>query len=586
MFNKYYADELAFLREMGREFSQAHPDAAHFLAEAGSDPDVERLLEGFAFLTGRLRQKLDDELPEITHSLMSLLWPHYLRPIPSMTMLQFNPKRQKVLGRQTIPAGTEVDSVPVEGTPCRFGTCCEVDMYPLDLDRVDFNLSAAPPSMTFGFRLWDGAVISAMGLERLRFHLHGDPSATQLLYLWLQRHLKSIKVRAFDETGTERAYPLSQDALKPAGFEEEDSLLPYPGFSFPGFRLLQEYFSLPSKFLFFDLTELQLLAAFEGTVGFEVDFEFDRSLPTPLELHQDGIRLNCTPAINLFAHDADPIHVDHEKVEYRIRPAGSNPLFYEIYSVDGVMGFEKGTSGRREYHPLYSFQSQSGKLREDEIHYHTRQVPSVVGYGTDTYISFVHSDMMSAPPPTETVSIHLICTNRWLPTQLRQGDIRVPTSNTPEFTTFENIVGATTPVMPPLAGTLHWRLISHMALNYLSLTNVEVLKNVLSLYNFHAIYDRQAARANEMRMAAIRSVKTEPTHRLLSGAPVRGTEVEVELQEDQFAGEGDLYLFANVLNEVFSLYATINSFIQLTVRGAQHGEIYQWPPRIGRQMLL
>ncbi|MDU3889721.1 MAG: type VI secretion system baseplate subunit TssF, partial [Serratia liquefaciens] len=42
--------------------------------------DVERLLEGFAFLTGRLRQKLDDELPELSHSLMHLLWPNYMRP--------------------------------------------------------------------------------------------------------------------------------------------------------------------------------------------------------------------------------------------------------------------------------------------------------------------------------------------------------------------------------------------------------------------------------------------------------------------------------------------------------------------------
>ena len=38
---------------------------AGLLAERSGDPDVERLLEGFAFLTGKLREKLDDELPVI-----------------------------------------------------------------------------------------------------------------------------------------------------------------------------------------------------------------------------------------------------------------------------------------------------------------------------------------------------------------------------------------------------------------------------------------------------------------------------------------------------------------------------------------
>jgi type VI protein secretion system component VasA len=64
MFAKYYQDELAWLREMGTELAAARPEMARFLAEPGADPDVERLLEGFAFLTGRIRQKLDDEFPE------------------------------------------------------------------------------------------------------------------------------------------------------------------------------------------------------------------------------------------------------------------------------------------------------------------------------------------------------------------------------------------------------------------------------------------------------------------------------------------------------------------------------------------
>ena len=75
-FNHYFQSELSALREQGRRFAEHHPALAPYLAGTSTDPDVERLLEGVAFLTGRLRQKLDDELPELTHSLMHLLWPN------------------------------------------------------------------------------------------------------------------------------------------------------------------------------------------------------------------------------------------------------------------------------------------------------------------------------------------------------------------------------------------------------------------------------------------------------------------------------------------------------------------------------
>ena len=131
MYNTYYQEELAFLREMGREFAAAHPTVAHMLESAGADPDVERLLEGVAFLTGRVRQKLDDEIPELFQSMMSLLWPHYLRPVPSTGVLAFEPLADQLSGVVTVPRGTEVESVPVDGTECRFRTSFDVDLAPL-----------------------------------------------------------------------------------------------------------------------------------------------------------------------------------------------------------------------------------------------------------------------------------------------------------------------------------------------------------------------------------------------------------------------------------------------------------------------
>ena len=152
MFNKYYQDELSFLREMGREFSRTYPEAAPLLAEAGSDPDVERLLEGFAFLAGRIREKIEDEFPEITQALMELLWPHYLRPVPSMAILQFEPLPQAAKEAHVVPRGTLVDSVPVDGTAVRFRTTQDVCMHPVVLDGVELR-TEAPPHLRIRFRL-------------------------------------------------------------------------------------------------------------------------------------------------------------------------------------------------------------------------------------------------------------------------------------------------------------------------------------------------------------------------------------------------------------------------------------------------
>src|ERR1044071_5767356 len=122
MFNKYYQDELTYLRELGKEFAQAYPAIGPMLAERGGDPDVERLLEGVAFLTGKIRQKLDDELPQVIHSVALLLFPHALRQIPATPMLEFPPLPNVVRQKRLVARNAEVGSVPVDGVSCRFRT--------------------------------------------------------------------------------------------------------------------------------------------------------------------------------------------------------------------------------------------------------------------------------------------------------------------------------------------------------------------------------------------------------------------------------------------------------------------------------
>lgn len=587
-FNEYYQDELAFLRDMGGEFARTYPGLAPFLAAQGNDPDVERLLEGFAFLTGRIRQKLDDEIPELTHSLIALLWPHFLRPLPAMSILQFQPIPHMVSEKKKIPRGSEVDSLPVEGTPCRFQTCYDVDMYPLTLEQVEVQRTGATSTLKLVFALTPGVSVEALQLDSLRLYLHSEPFfVAQSLYLWLHRYLARITVQPVGERRPGQGFSLPPTALHAVGFAAQEGLLPYPPQSFVGYRLFQEYFTLPQKFLFVDLTGLEPIAQLAIKDRFEILCEFSHPLAEQVRLTTDNIRLYCTPMVNLFPKDADPVRLEHnKKVEYHVRPSGRDLTHFEIYALERVVGWVQGSGTPRVYQPFLSFDHSVTEDDRQTVYYRTRLVPAAIGQGADTYITFVSPRDEQAAPATETVSIELMCTNRDLPEKLKVGDISRPTGSSPEFARCRNISPVTPSVLPPLDRGLHWQLLSNMSLNYISLLHIEPLRLILSTYNFQAYYDRQAARAHTLRMEGLTSIRSTPLDRLLKGSPIRGLRINMDMQESKFAGEGDMYLLASVLNEFFALYGTINSFHQLVVRNVDRGEEYQWPARIGQQPLL
>jgi len=582
VFKDYYLQELQFLSELGEEFSRAHPGEAHLLSGPGRDPDVERLMEGFAFLAGRVRQKLDDEFPELLHGLMNLISPHYLRPLPSMAILEFSPLLQALRQSQRIARGTEVESVPVEGTPCRFRTAYDVLLSPVSLDQVTLETRASGLSvLCLDFRIWNKVRPEALQLDPLRLFLHGDPAATTALYYHLCRHIEECWVGAPQRGGEPAAK--RRLSLEPVGFKDEEALLPYPVSSFPGYRLLQEYFTLPERFLFVDLLGLGRLDELGVEDRFRVEICFDRALPANLRPTREQIRLYCTPIVNLFGHEGDPIRIDRTQTEYRLRPSGRDPFHYEVFTVDRVTSFASGAVEESEIPPFYSF--SNGMDGESTVSYSVRLRSSVADDRLDAYLAF--SDPRGGPmlPDTETVASQLTCTNRRRAEALRPGDIHVPTDSSPAFVQFRNLTAPTPSVAPPLEGDLHWRLLSHLSLNYLPLVSVEALRGVLQLYNFQALGDARAARANALRLEGIHQVRSEVSERLVRGAMLRGTAITVELLEDRFAGDGDLFLFAALLNELFGLSGTLNSFTQLTVRGAERGETIVWPPRIGRDRL-
>lgn len=593
-FNRYYQSELSALRQLGKRFSERNPALAPFLAEAGQDPDVERLLEGFAFLTGRLRQKLDDELPELTHSLMHLLWPNYMRPMPAFSILQFDPLKRSG-PPVSVARDTPVESAAVNGQRCCFRTCYDTQILALQLSALEYSAQADRGMLSLRLEMNAEGNFGEWTFDQLRLHLAGDRYISQALYLSLLRHLDGIELLPLgrdglpiiDLDGQAVSLRLGADRVQPVGFSEDQALVPYPLNTFQGYRHLQEYFAFPAKYLFVDVGGLDVLHRLPGELlkqvcGVILRFELRTPWREPQQPTLDNVKLYCTPIVNLFKHDAVPIRLDGKQDEYLLMPGEYSRENASVFSVDRVTGWQPGGLGYQAYVPFESFEHDGDNdVSERPVSYSVRQRPSAQHAGLDTWLGFGNAQEQ-AP---QTLSIELTCTNHNLPRLLQVGDINQPCEKTPEGLSFRNICTPTASFSPPLDQDFLWRLISNMSLNYLSLSDIDALKTILRTYDFPRYHDRQAQKVSDRRLGALRSVSHAAVDRLHHGLPLRGVRIELTIDPQGFLGQGEVFVFASVLNEFFALYSGLNTYHELSVISTQ-GDVYLWPPRMGQQPLL
>ncbi len=292
-----FSEELRYLHELGNDFAKDNPQLARLLGKAGSDPDVERLMEAFAFLTAKLRLKLEDDLPELTHPMLQILWPNYLRPLPSATIIQFSPRKQSLSQSQHILKGARLFSKPVDGVPCEFRTCTGVSLHPVEISAVSATQTLDSSVVRIGLQTLVERPLNTLGCARLDFHLSGDNRTALTLYLWIAQYLKHVSVIMDGEV---RRLPANSIAFP--GFSPEEALLPYPRNVFDGYRILQEYFVFPKRFHFFSITGLEKLWPAQACQQVGIEFHFTRQLPEPLRVGTEDFSLFCTPAVNLFKH--------------------------------------------------------------------------------------------------------------------------------------------------------------------------------------------------------------------------------------------------------------------------------------------
>ena len=601
----YYNAELAYLRELGAEFAGQYPKVASRLlleADKCEDPHVERILEGVAFLTARIRLKLEDEFPEITDSLIGLVYPHYQRPLPSMAIAQFvlATEQSKLTNGFTIERGSRLNTRPVGGVPCKFQTAYPSTLWPIEVEaaRLDPDrvvVAGKPPGavalLQLTLRCTGGVTFSDLALDRLRFYLDGTGPVPYALYELLFDQVGLVVARGRVGDRRDESVALPPTAIRPVGFGRDEGMFDTPTGSFAGYRLLQEYFAFPEKFLFFDLCGLEALAGRAFGESIDLLFFLNRAPRGDLAVQRENFRLGCTPVVNLFPKVAEPIALSQAQFQYRVVPDVHHPMAHEVYSVDSVASLGGLLEESVAYEPFYSVRHARLDPRPAPSWYATRRASRKKDDpGTEVELAFVDPGFNPKVPACETITAHLTCTNRDLPARLpfggEQGDFELEAQA--PVSRVRCLRKPTRPLRPPLGRGAQWRLISHLSLNHLSLAHgeagVDALREVLKVYDFA---DSAVTRQQIAGVTGVSSRRTPGrTGSKVGNAVALGLEVTVEFDETHYVGTS-AFLLASVLERFLGLYASINSFTQLVARTRQReGILKRWPPRAGERTLL
>ena len=572
----YYAEELSYLRDLGARFAEAHPGAAPLLGTRSTDPDVERILEGVAFLCGLIHERLDQNFPEVVYGLLELAAPDVLHARPSQTIVAFTPE-PGVPGVQSAAAGAELASVPVNGTSCIYTLPRQLDILPVrqTLARLD---RPSPNSAVLRVVIKGQAPLGAWLPASLGFHLHDAfPRACQWHYL-LRRFTSRIEASAGGA-----AIQLPPSALETdyhEGLPAEAFSGAGPGMlSYLARSALKNYFSLPEQFLFLRLGGLAPLASAEAN-DLELAFHLKGPFPDMPEPAEGLFLLNASPAINIFPRSGAPFVLSNARQDYLLQPAKDPGRHLEIHSIRSVMGLRRG-GGMRTYLPYASFKPRE----EGQCSYTLRRSVSPVNGRMEYAITLLQTDL-DGFWENETLATEFLCYHHSLPLALREGDVCVPTDSSPAMARFANIVPPTAPAPPVSDSNALWKLFSCVHANLLPLLNEDSLKEFLTLCLPSADPDPTHSVQNQERIAAFVQCRARQEERFFRGRPLRGVAVEMSVDEGKFASEGEVFILGSLLSRVLARFATINTYVRTAVKDLASDRSIQWQPRLGDKRLL
>lgn len=622
-----YEQELRYFRESSGEFARAFPKIAHRLGIEGqevADPYVERLIEATAFLSARVGLKLDAEFPRFTGHLLDIVYPHFMAPTPSMAVVACSPDLEdaNLATGPILPrgAGLRARQATGQNTHCEFRTGRALRVWPIELTKAqyftyapDLPLNRHPQAreirggVRMHLRATAGLVFDALALDELVLHFGGADDVAWQLHECFLGHPIGVMVQPLSASGAPvgAMQTLPGSAVVPLGFEEDDSLLPVTATGFSGFRLVQEYFAFPQRFQFACLQGLRAALREVHAADVEVVVLFSRG-DAALEklVSADNLLLNCVPAVNLFSKRLDRVSVNEGVSEFHLLPDRTRPQDFEVHSVTEVIGHgAPGTpngGGDLVFHPFYA--AFHGSRHSHPAYYTTTREPRVQSarqrneghrsshIGSELYMQVVDPQQAPYAMSLRQLAVTALVTNRDLP-------LLMPLGRDNDFDCVDSfpvqrvrlVRGPSRPVSPVVSQGLGWRVLDHLALNYLSLSGADAQKNAAAVREMLTLYAVHADEVRQVQVRGLLSLSSKPVaRRLPMPGPIafgRGLEVTLEVDRSAFHGHS-AFLFGAVLAQFFARHVEVNHFVETVLKVAGKGESMRWRPMCGTRPVM
>jgi type VI secretion system protein ImpG len=500
-------------------------------------------------------------------------------------------------------------------TPCEFRTAHDLVMWPLELTQVEYfthaaelPLAALPEwrryrsGLRLRLRATAGLDFSQIGLENLRLHCAGIDDVAYRLHELVCGHTLGVLVLPTRRPAAWHQ-ALDGDCVEPVGFDDEHALLPQTLHGFEGYRLLQEYFAFPQRFLFFDLAGIGPALRAQAA-GSEVDIvllfsRVDNALLQAVD--PSSLALHCVPAINLLERRCDRIQVTPDLSEFHVVPDRTRPMDYEVHSLVEVVGYGVGVTSEWRFLPFYNaFHTED---RGHGAYYALQRVPRILSQvqhregtrtsyiGTEVYLSMVDANEAPFPSELRQIGVRALCTNRDLPVLMPVGSAKgdlVPAQTAP-VKTLAVIKGPSRPASALREGSVAWKLINQLSLNHLSLTDTDAEQGAAALREILRLYAPTGDAAAQRQVDGLRSVQLKPVvRRLPMPGPItfgRGVEVKVEVEDLAFEG-ASAFLLGSVLERFVARHVSLNGFTQTRLHSPARGDILIGRPRCGTRPIL
>lgn len=611
---KYFEREYNFLQQEGENFAEKHQGIAGELRMSQrhrKDPFVERLFEAFAFLAGRIHERLDDDFPEITGGLLEQLFPHFLRPFPSCAILEGRPLSKTLAEPVFVPRGSEiqtptgkykvkykVSSAPrekeriiekMESAEFIFRTTQDLTIRPMELKDVRVErTSEATSALVLRIEPYRNVDYASLDLKRLTFLLHGSDFVRYTLLRFFTEHVSGIAVRELTEEKTNFqdivpfriGIPGVSDSLPDD--PEDFAIIPYAKQAFSGYRLLQEYFAFPDRFFFIAVEGLDSFQASGEEFPFEIKFTFKRKLSPECKPTAKNILLHCAPIVNLFDKPTEEVIVDQRLPEYYVLPDGDRRKSREIYSINQVTGVGEDKLEQYKYLPITSYDIlESGSPEYEYKRFYSVVNRPIQGDVSETYIRLFGPSMERDTFPKEILSIaQSTLSNGFLPAKYLEAGVVNQPVDFPEGVVASNLTTPTEVLACPKRQNYLWSLISHLTLSYTTLADADTFKSILTLYNWSQDYNDPARK----KIQAVKKIHAPTTKYIMrKQGLIRGIAFRLDVDETGFENaEGDIQLFGTVINRFLAQYVTINSFVSLTITETGTNKTYTWTPKLGK----